>query len=144
MQQHDSLLIEEAMVSVRQALSRIASLSKAWPGGRAGLTLCAMAERLYSERRQRDALFPSGLFGEPAWDLLLALFVAEEEGRALDVAAAFEAAHIKPSAGRRLIARLESIGLIHREADVADRRRRIVGLTEDARERLADYLTRLL
>lgn len=144
MQQQEALLINDALVSVRQALVRIASLSKAWPNGGVGLTLCAMAERLYSERRQRDAHFPPGLFGEPAWDLLLALFIAQEEGRKLGVAEAFAAAGIGASAGKTLVGKLKREGLIAALADPSDRRLRLLTLTRDGSDRLTDYLTRLL
>lgn len=144
MQQQEALLINDALVSVRQALVRIASLSKAWPNGRVGLTLCAMAERLYSERRQRDAHFPAGLFGEPAWDLLLALFIAQEEGRRLNLAEAFAAAGIGASAGKTLVSKLKRTGLIAASVDPNDRRLRLLTLTREGSDRLTDYLARLL
>jgi hypothetical protein len=104
---------------------------------RRGVTLYAMAERLYAQRRARDAHFPSDLFGEPAWDLLLALFMALQEGRELGAAEACGAAGLDPLAGRPLLARVEATGLI-------ERTRTGVKLTSEGVERMTDYLTRLI
>ena len=62
----------------------------------------AWAERLYAERRRRDALFPPDLFGEPAWDLLLAMFTARERGLAMILCRAYKAAGVTDTTGRRL------------------------------------------
>ena len=43
-------------------------------------------------RRMRDQIFGSDLFGEPAWDLLLDLYIAASEPRPLSVIAASIAA----------------------------------------------------
>ena len=144
MQEASSEKIHQAIDSVQDALGRIAALASILPSALTGTTLAAMAERLYQERRRREDYFPPGLFGEPAWDLILALFMAREEGRWLSVAEAYEAAAVKPAAGRRLIARLERSGMVARIRGQEDRRKRYVQLTANASERLTDYLTRLL
>ena len=41
----------------------------------------ALAARLIAQRRQREELLGPELSGEPAWTMLLNLFVAHEEGR---------------------------------------------------------------
>jgi DNA-binding MarR family transcriptional regulator len=144
MQDASTEKIHQAIDSVQQALGRIAALASIMPSTLAGTTLAAMAERLYQERRRRDDYFPSGLFGEPAWDLILALFIAREEGRRLTIAEAYEAAAVKPAAGRRLIARLERTGMVARSSGQEDRRKRFVQLTPNAADRLRDYLTRMM
>src|ERR1051325_5563112 len=144
MQDAGSERVQQAMDSVQQALGRIAALAHILPSELAGTSLAAMAERLYLERRRREEYFPAGLFGEPAWDLILALFVARDEGRRLTIAEAYEAAKVKPAAGRKLLARMECQGMIRRSPDQQDRRKRFVGLTDDGTERLTDYLTRLI
>src|SRR5205085_10240642 len=74
----------------------------------------AWAERLYAERRRRDDLFPQGLFGEPAWDLLLAMFVARERGQPMILCRAYKAAGVSDTTGRRLLDRMEEDGLVTR------------------------------
>lgn len=101
----------------------------------------AWAERLYDERRRRDDLFPPGLFGEPAWDLLLALFIAREKGEPIILSAAYRAGRVSDTTGRRLLDQLEREGMISRRRAPRSRKTRLVELTEDALGRLADYLT---
>lgn len=102
----------------------------------------AWAERLYSERRRRDPLFPDGLFGEPAWDLLLAMFIAHDKGQALILCKAYKAAGVTDTTGRRLLDRMEQDGLITRRRAPRSRKMRIVELTDTAVERLTNYLDR--
>lgn len=101
------------------------------------------AERLYAVRRGRDAHFPPDLFGEPAWDLLLALQIARGNGRTLGVSEALAAAGVNRSTGRRLLAKLEGAGLIERRPAPSGHRRVAVELTADGRRRLDAALARL-
>jgi hypothetical protein len=102
----------------------------------------AWADRLYAERRRRDSLFPDGLFGEPAWDLLLAMFTAREKGHAMILCRAYKAAGVSDTTGRRLLDRMEEEGLITRRRAPRSRKMRIVELTDKAVERLIEYLAR--
>lgn len=102
----------------------------------------AWAERLYAERRRRDALFPDGLFGEPAWDLLLAMFIAREKGQAMILCKAYKSACVSDTTGRRLLDRMEEDGLITRRRAPRSRKMRVVELTDKAIARLIDYLAR--
>ena len=100
------------------------------------------AERLYAERRRRDALFPPALFGEPAWDLLLAMFTARERGHAMILCKAYKAAGVSDTTGRRLLDRMEEEGLITRRRAPRSRKMRIVELTDSAVDMLVDFLSR--
>jgi len=107
-------------------------------------TARARAERLYAERRRRDSLFPDGLFGEPAWDLLLAMFVARDRNQPMILCKAYRAAGVTDTTGRRLLDRMEADGLITRRRAPRSRKMRIVELTDLAIERLNDYLAKSL
>lgn len=120
-------------------LSTAAGISTASPHG---FTLLAVAERLFSERRLRDAAFPSGLFGEPAWDLLLLLFIAREQGTDRTVAELLRDAELAPGTGRRWIERLARAGLVAPRKDAARPTVRIVELTTQGIDRMSDYLAR--
>lgn len=137
MQEADSDKIAAALAIVHQARVRIEALSDATAADGTGVWLRAVAERLYSDRRKRDEHFPPGLFGEPAWDLLLALYVAMEDGREMSLAEAVEAARIEPELGQDLVRRMESENLVASRRDS-------IRLTENATERLNDYLARIL
>lgn len=69
---------------------------------------------LYAQRRHRDsAAGPDGdLFADPAWDLLLALFIAREEGRWLTEADACAATCVAPAAALRWLGVLGARGLV--------------------------------
>ena len=89
------------------------------------------AQILYGARRRRDETCPiKGLFGEPAWDILLDLFIARRMRTPLQVSSVCAGASIPSTTILRWIARLEREGLIVREVDREDARRRYVSLTK--------------
>ena len=45
-----------------------------------GATATVMVSRLLEFRRARDLAFGQDLFGEPAWEILLALFISKDHG----------------------------------------------------------------
>ncbi|GHC94992.1 winged helix DNA-binding protein [Novosphingobium pokkalii] len=91
-----------------------------------------VAKALYTLRRRRDAATPvKGLFGEPAWDILLDLFIAYKRGTELQVSSVCLEAGVPSTTILRWIARLEREGLLYRQADTGDSRRRYVRLTQD-------------
>jgi MarR family transcriptional regulator, temperature-dependent positive regulator of motility len=133
--------LEAALAIVRQASARLSALTEQYAAEEIGLR--AVAERLYAERRRRDGHFPPGLFGEPAWDLLLALFMAHEDGRDLSLAESFEAARVPAGEGPPLVRRLERAGLVQRRSRNDDRRAGLA-LTQAGADRLADYLAEVV
>lgn len=106
----------------------------------AGQSLRTVAERLYLERRRRDEYFPVGLFGEPAWDLLLSLFIAGDDGREVPLEEAYRAAKVEPEDGPALIDRLVNKDLVARSRT----RRNSITLTPHGMDRLSDYLADLI
>lgn len=135
--------VEAALAVIRQASARIGIIVDEI-SAESSASLCAVAERLYSDRRRRDEHFPSGLFGEPAWDLLLAMFIAHENGRTLSLAQAFSAAKVDRDAGKALIERLVAEGLVAPARASDDRRRSGIALTEAAVLLLSEYLVDLI
>jgi DNA-binding MarR family transcriptional regulator len=135
--------LREAIDSAREALDRVAGLARVTEGAE-GISLGSLARRLLDERRRRDACFPAGMFGEPAWDLLLTLFVAHEAGQQTFVTAALESASIAAGTGHRLLARLESQGLIVRRPAPGSGKKKLVELTPSAVEQLTDFLAGLV
>ncbi|MEA3053996.1 MAG: hypothetical protein QOG72_2899 [Sphingomonadales bacterium] len=139
MEEIDSARLEAALAILRQASVRVGLLSDP-KSPEVGHTLRAVAERLYAERRKRDEYFPLGLFGEPAWDLLLALFIAQDDGRHFTLDEAYEAAKIEPRDGPMLIERLINAGLVIRSHN----RGNAILLTDHGSDRLSDYLADLV
>jgi hypothetical protein len=90
----------------------------------------ALARKAYALRRKRASLFGNAdLFGEPAWDILLDLFIAQGEGKQVSVSSACIGSASPPTTGLRWLGILADEGLILRENDPADHRRVLVRLT---------------
>ena len=104
-------------------------------------TLTQLAVEIVRSRRQRSAVFGDGdLFGEPAWDILLALYIAEQGQQKLSVSSVSDAARLPLATGLRWMEKLEKDGWVHRTPDSSDRRRSWVLLTERASNRMRRYL----
>lgn len=131
--------LRQALEIIQQASVRVVVLSDP-KSAEAGQSLRAVAERLYAERRRRDEFFPVGLFGEPAWDLLLSLFIAGDDGRQVPLAEAYRAAKVDPEDGPALIDRLVDKDLVARSGA----RRDSIMLTDRGMDRLSDYLAELI
>ena len=78
--------------------------------------------------RRRSALGP-GLFADPAWNILLDLFLSDEGGRDLSVTAVCIGSRSSAATALRYIALLAQRGLVVRIADEHDGRRTYVRLT---------------
>lgn len=99
-----------------------------------------LARRLYFGRRLRPRIFEDeALFGEPAWDILLDLFIAEAEGKTLSVTAACIGAAVPTSTALRWLAILETRGYVRRENDTTDARRVFLRLTSVGYTKMTNY-----
>ena len=139
MEEFDRGRLEAALAIIHQASVRLAILRDPL-SPEAGQLLRTVAERLYAERRRREEYFPAALFGEPAWDLLLALFIAHDDGRHISLEEAYEAAKVDPSDGRALVEKLVASGLVTRSHN----RWNAILLTDHGSDRLSDYLADLI
>jgi DNA repair protein RadC len=98
------------------------------------------ARRILERRRLRDAEFGASLFGEPAWESLLELYIRESSGLST-TAAQLRAASTGPSStSERWLKKLEQEGLVRRRAHPASNDSEFVELTDAARTSLERYL----
>lgn len=103
--------------------------------------LANLARNIYSARRKRGRAFGhEGLFGEPAWDMLLDLYVAEAEGTRLPVTSACIGAAVPTTTALRWLNILESHQLIARKADPYDARRTYVRISSQGRRMVEEVL----
>lgn len=100
-----------------------------------------LARRTYADRRRRDKLFGAGLFGEPAWDILLDLFIAAKEGKRVSVTSACIGSTVPATTALRWIAVLEANGCVVRENDPKDARRAFLHLTASAYAKMIDFFS---
>lgn len=99
-----------------------------------------LARNLYAARRRRGAIFDNPeLFGEPAWDILLDLYIAHVEGKDVSVSSACIGSAAPPTTGLRWLGVLADENLVCREHDPADQRRILVRLTAQGLEAMDRY-----
>ena len=103
-----------------------------------------IAKRYIRARRERVRLFPEELFADPAWDILLDLYISRASGQLVSISAACIASGVPSTTGLRWIGRLEELALVHRTDDPSDRRRAYIALTPSAASKverwIADHL----
>jgi hypothetical protein len=91
----------------------------------------------YKARRARTTLFGApDLFGEPAWDILVDLFIAAEEGKRISVSSLCIASAAPMTTALRWISILEARELVLRTSDPVDARRFYISLTSDTRAKI--------
>lgn len=106
-------------------------------------TNLAKARMLLAIRRLRDQLFPQQLLGEPSWNILLDLYVADIEDRPISVSSACLASAAPATTGLRHLDFLVEQGLVVREADKTDKRRIFVKLSPGTRSAFESFMKRL-
>lgn len=96
---------------------------------------------LYTTRMK---FFPTGLFADPAWDMLLDLTHARLAGKRISVSSLCIAANVPATTALRRIGDLVGSGLAVRIKDENDGRRVFVELTDDGFARMGRYLESVL
>jgi DNA-binding MarR family transcriptional regulator len=102
-----------------------------------------IASRIYDARRTRGKILDDKLFGEPAWDMLLALYCLPARGQVMSITSLTYCADTPQTTGYRWQNVLLAEGLIERGPEGSDARRQIVRLTAKGRILMEEYLTRL-
>jgi hypothetical protein len=108
--------------------------------GNAGLAAAARDAR--DALRKRDQVFERDLLADPAWDMLLDMFIAVEEGRRLSVASACMSAPVPTDTALRCIAHLTQVGLVGRRSDPDEPGTVYLAPTERAIGKLTLFFTR--
>ena len=98
-----------------------------------------LAASLLRLRASRLKFFPQAMFGEPAWDLMLAIH-ASTEGDRLTVTSLAESLRLPLSSTARWARYLETQGLAQRQPDPKDCRSQLIELTEKGQAQLRSYI----
>lgn len=129
--------LERMRENWEELASRVAEIEAAAKGGEVAPPaldfdepkLADIASSIYAARTRRTELFGECLFGEPAWDIILTLFIAKARGERLSTSALCAQSKSPHATGLRWIERLENQGLVQRERASSDSRVRWVELT---------------
>lgn len=98
------------------------------------------AKATLRRRMLRDQLFGApGLFGDPAWEMLIDIFIHECEGHPLPVSSLCVTPSIPMSSALRLCQKLCDAGIIFRIPDPSDGRRSFVSLAPEIAHRIRAY-----
>lgn len=141
--------LAEELLAIAARLRRAAALAGAPPlpaaaarsAASAPSSLLALARKIYALRRKRAAIFgEADLFGEPAWDILLDLYIAHGEGKPVSVSSACIGSAAPSTTGLRWLGVLVDVGLVLREHDPADQRRVLVRLSDQGKAAMERFL----
>ena len=101
------------------------------------------AKRLFAARRRRTQLFGKAMFGEPAWDMLLALYITDSERRQT-IGQLTQLAENPGTTALRWLDYLEREGLVERESHPTDRRAVFMRISDKGQKALDSYFSELL
>lgn len=104
----------------------------------AGTLMLAVAE--YQGRRKRSDFISSDLLAEPAWDILLHLFISNAQGKKTTVSDACRASAVPDTTALRWLAALRARGLIDRKPHQFDKRVDYVFLSESGNLAILNWL----
>jgi DNA-binding MarR family transcriptional regulator len=102
--------------------------------------LVSLARKEFEGRKARLRYFSKSMFGEPAWDILIALYMTDVAGPRQTVGRITQMANAPPTSALRWLAYLERDKLIVREPHPTDRRVTFVELTDRGRTAIKNYL----
>lgn len=99
----------------------------------------ASLQSLRAVRRIRSRYFPSELFSDPCWEMLLDLYDCLLSGQNATVTSLAAASGATTTTAWRRLGALQAHGLIERAEDPEDKRRTIVRLTEAGRQAVENF-----
>jgi len=102
----------------------------------------AYARKKYALRRRRSVILSevADLFHDPAWDILLDLFIAAETNAQISVTSACIASGVPSTTALRTLATMEKRGILKGQSDRDDARRRFVSLSDTMHEKMRTLL----
>lgn len=106
------------------------------------IPLVERARAIYTARRRRDAMLGMAgqFFHDPAWDIMLDLFIQGEDHQIVSVSSACVGACVAHTTALRCLKAMERKGVVSFRRDPFDKRRCFVSLTVDAHRRMAGWL----
>ena len=102
--------------------------------------LATLAKRVRLLRDKRKAFLDPYLFGEPAWDILLSLYVARHEGYRMNATSVCNESGVPDTTALRWLESLRELCLIRKLPNPLDARATWVELTDEGAEKIERFL----
>jgi hypothetical protein len=137
---------DEVAASIAELAERVAELeAKAAEQGAASLDfsaekLATIASSIYQSRRLRADYFKGSLLLDPAWDMLLDLFIQKVRGRRVSANALCLATNVPRTTALRWIVVLEDEGLLRRSRKDDDPSLELVEITPAAFQQMRCFI----
>lgn len=116
-----------------------------WPpvARETGPSLLDLARQTQAMRANTAKFFPRDVFRDSAWDMMLELFIADQQNRPICVKELILVSGESATSALRRIDRLEGAELLRRRTDPADHRRLAVTLTQRGTDAMSAMLRHL-
>ena len=106
--------------------------------------LTDFARHILAGRKERDRFFDPMLFSNPAWDILLNLYLADAEGRAVSVIDSCSLSSIPQGVALRWLSYLKQEQMVIEASDPGRPRHTVIRLSDHARLTISSYLGSLV
>jgi hypothetical protein len=103
-----------------------------------------LAERIYRARRDRERIFEDSIFADPAWDLLLDLFIRSQRNEQVSISSACHAASVPEATALRYLKALTEKQYVERISHPNDRRSTTLKMTALGSELMIEWLDHFL
>lgn len=102
--------------------------------------LFRLAQKISATREVRGRTFSATIFGEPGWDMLLALYRAAGTGHRMTVTHMCDASEVPATTALRWIENLVQLGMVYRRDNPLDARVVFIEMTPDTYRTIEGYL----
>lgn len=102
-----------------------------------------IACKIFDARKARAESMGNALFGEPAWDMLLALYCLPSRGHLQSPSTLVDASEVHPTTAVRWLKHLQRGGYVEQGPSGVAERRQFMRLTTKGRSLMERYLIRL-
>lgn len=100
-----------------------------------------LAERIYRARRNREQIFEDDIFADPAWDIMLDLFIRSQRNEQVSISSACHAACVPEATALRHLNALTEKDYVVRISHATDRRSTMLMMTPAAAGLMKTWLS---
>lgn len=130
--------IDDRIRRIRDELAFVESLVRSEADAR--ITAADIGRIIRSAREGIGQFFDAELFADPAFDMLLFVFLEEEAGRPVETSACYRASGVPRTTAVRWINMMVSNGMFESAPHPTDRRLALLSLSEDTRASVRQWL----